>query len=116
MSEHANCHVEPVEKQVDPAALASADVAYLAVWGMGCPRCAMRVRNGLLDLDGVLTAQVFLADGLAVAAYDPARLVADDLVTAVAAAGNDGRHRYEAQVLKQLPVASARAWWGGSIV
>jgi len=27
---------------------------------MGCPRCATRVRNGLLTLDGVLVADVFL--------------------------------------------------------
>ena len=109
MSEHANCHVEPVEKPFDPAALASAEMAYLAVWGMGCPRCAMRVRNGLLGLDGVLTAEIFLADGLAVAAYDPARIVADDLVTAVAAAGNDGRHRYQARMIQRMP-AAARLW------
>jgi copper chaperone CopZ len=109
MSDHANCHVEPLEKQVDPVALASAEVAYLAVWGMGCPRCATRVRNGLLGLDGVLTAEIFLADGLAVAAYDPARIVTEDLVTAVAAAGNDGRHRYQARMIQRMP-AAARLW------
>ena len=109
MSEHENCHVEPMEKPVDPAALASAEIAYLAVRGMGCPRCAMRVRNGLLGLDGVLTAEILLADGLAVAAYDPARLAADDLVAAVGAAGNDGRHRYQAQLIQRMP-AAARLW------
>jgi copper chaperone CopZ len=109
MSEYVNCSVEPVEQQVDPAALASAEVAYLAVWGMGCPRCAMRVRDGLLSLDGVLRAEVLLAGGLAVAAYDPARLVADDLVAAVAAVGNDGRHNSQARMLQRMP-AAARLW------
>ncbi len=47
MSEHENCHVEPLDKPLDETALAKATAAYLAVWGMGCPRCALRVRNGL---------------------------------------------------------------------
>jgi copper chaperone CopZ len=106
VSEHTNCHVEPLEKPVDPVVLQSATAVFLMVQGMGCPRCAMRVRNGLLGLEGVLMADVFLEEGMAVAAYDPARVETGDLIGAVAAAGGDGRHHYEAQVIGQAPTDS----------
>jgi copper chaperone CopZ len=109
VSEHTNCHVEPLEKPIDPVALQSATAVFLMVQGMGCPRCAMRVRNGLLGLDGVLAAEIFLAEGLAVVAYDPTRVEGGDLVAAVAAAGNDGRHHYQAQVVGQAPADSVFA-------
>ena len=105
MNKRENCHVEPVEKPLDRTALSTAMVAYLAVWGMGCPRCAMRVRNGLLGLDDVLLADVFLEEGIAAVAYKPDRVTTEDLVTVVAAAGNDGRHHYRAKVVGQVPAA-----------
>jgi copper chaperone CopZ len=107
MEEHENCHVEPVNKPLDKEALASAEAAYLAVWGMGCPRCATRVRNGLLSLDGVLLADVFLDRGMAAAAYDPERVSPKDLVAAVAGAGNDGRHHYRAEIMTVMPASEA---------
>ena len=109
VSEHTNCHVEPLEKPVDQEALQNATAVFLTIQGMGCPRCAMRVRNGLLGLDGVLAADVFLEEGMAVAAYDPARVETGDLIAAVAAAGGDGRHHYQAQVIGRAPAASALA-------
>lgn len=109
MNEHENCHVEPVEKPLDRAALATAIIAYLAIRGMGCPRCAMRVRNGLLSLDGVLLADVFLENGMAAVAYNPEQVFPNDLVRAVAAAGNDSRHYYQAQVMGLLSAAKALA-------
>ena len=98
--EHENCHVDPLDKPVDLEGLASAMIAYLAVRGMGCPRCAMRVRNGLLSLDGVLLADVHHEHGIAAVAYIPQRLIPDDLVLAVSCAVNDGRHNYQAQFIK----------------
>lgn len=112
MSEHEKCHVDPLEKPLDQAALGNAMAAYLAVWGMGCPRCAMRVRNGLLSLDRVLTAEVFLEQGLAAVFYDPEVITVDDLQMAVAAAGNDGRHHYRAILVDQMPVAEAYRMMG----
>ena len=109
MNEHTNCHIEPVEKPLDEAALANASTVNMVVQGMGCPRCVMRVRNGLLELDGVLAADVFLEEGRAVAAYDPAHVEIGDLIAAVAAAGGDDRHHYQAQVIGRAPAASARA-------
>ena len=105
MNEHENCHVEPLEKPLDQAALSTAMVAYLAVRGMGCPRCAMRVHNGLLSLDGVLLANVFLEEGITVVAYDPDQVAVGDLVMAVASAGNDGRHHYQARGISLVPAA-----------
>lgn len=110
MNEHENCHVDPLEKPLDEAALAKAMAAYLAVWGMGCPRCAMRVRNGLLSLEHVLFADVFLEKGLAIVAYDPERVTPDDLMMAVTLAGNDGRHNYRARVVGQASAAEALNW------
>ena len=110
MNEHENCHVEPLDKPLDEAALSTAMAAYLAVWGMGCPRCATRVRNGLLSLEAVLFVEVFREKGLAIVVYHPEQVRADDLVGAVAAAGNDGRHHYRARVVVEAP--AAQVLWG----
>ncbi len=101
------CHVEPFEKPFDQNALESADAVYLAVSGMGCPRCAMRVNNSLLNLDGVLLSEVVLENGIAAVAYDPARVTPADLVQAVSNAGNDGRHHYAARVFVQVSAREA---------
>lgn len=101
------CYVERVEREAGPAALKAATVAYLAVAGMGCPRCAIRVHNGLLRLDGVLAVQVSLEEGIAAAAYDPGRVSPPSLVQAVADAGNDGRHFYQAKIMAFMPAADA---------
>jgi copper chaperone CopZ len=103
MNENRDCQVYPVEKSFDPHALENAMAAYLVVQGMGCPRCAIRVRNGLLSLDGVLLAEVQLEQGIAAAAFDPQRVTLDDLITAVASAGNDGRHHYQAELIREAP-------------
>lgn len=107
MDDHENCHVEPVEKPLDQVALSKAQAAILTVSGMGCSRCALRVRNGLLSLDGVLVADVHLERGVAVVAFDPKRAGLDNLLTAVAAAGNDGRHNYQAQSLGTMRASEA---------
>lgn len=107
MNQTDDCHVEPVQKPLDPCALESADVVYLAVSGMGCPRCATRVNNSLLNLDGVLLSEVILENGLAAVAYDPGRVTPADLVRAVSNAGNDGRHHYAARVFLQVSAREA---------
>ncbi len=107
MKEQDNCYVDPLEKPLDTEALSKAMVAYLAVGGMGCPRCAMRVRNGLLGLDGVLLVEVQLERGVAAAAYDQNKVNINDLLWAVAESGNDGRHNYSAQFINQIPAEVA---------
>ncbi|MBZ0294891.1 MAG: cation transporter [Anaerolineae bacterium] len=114
MRRDENCHVDVLEKPIDREALATAQAAFLAVRGMGCPRCATRVHNGLLQLDGVLLVEVTLEIGLAAVAYDPAQVEPPDLVHAVAEAGNDGRHRYQAEVVKLVPAMDVPALLAGS--
>ncbi len=108
MNDDQSCHVEPVVKPLDQAALEQSLTAVLAVSGMGCPRCAMRVRNSILQLDGVVLVDVILERGLAGVAYDPGKVTTGDLTQAVAAAGNDGHHVYRAEFVQNIP--SAQAW------
>lgn len=107
MNEHEDCYVEPVEKTLDGAALQTAEAVLLHISGMGCPRCAMRVRNGLLIQPGVLYANVDLEYGVATVAYDPEQIVPEALVTAVTAAGDDGRHYYQARIWQSMPAYQA---------
>lgn len=94
------CSVEVLPQRVpSPEQLRGASGVFLLVSGMGCPTCALRVRNGLLGLDGVLDAQVNLGRGLAQVLYDPARLQVEQLPQAVAAAGRESHHHYSAQLL-----------------
>jgi copper chaperone CopZ len=93
-----NCHVEPLRKQVSTEETNEAQMATLAVEGMGCVHCATRVRNGLLSLDGVVSANIDLAAGLALVDYIPARTNPDALIQAVAAAGHDGHHNYRVSI------------------
>jgi copper chaperone len=79
--------------------LNEAQMATLAIWGMGCPGCVTRVRNSLLRLDGVVSADIDLERGLALVDYLPAKTDPHALVLAVASAGNDGRHNYQAAVI-----------------
>lgn len=107
MNHDQNCHVDPLQKPLDRQAFESARAAILGVGGMGCPTCAMRVRNGLLQLDGVLLAEVFLEQGIAAVAFDGQRLAPNQLVAAVGAAGNDGRHHYVAHLLNTMAATEA---------
>lgn len=94
-----NCHVEPIQKAVLDSVLKNADTTLLAVSGMGCVNCAARVRNGLVSLEGVHHAEIYLEMGLAEVYFDNKMVTPEMLITAVADAGNDGRHHYEAQVV-----------------
>ena len=95
-----NCHVDAFQKEVNAEDLDNAKVAYLAVEGMGCPRCALRVQNGLNRLEGVYQAEVYLQLHAAEVYYDPMKVQVDDLVNAVASAGDAQMHHYRALVIK----------------
>ena len=94
-----NCYVEPIYKTASPDQIQNADNATLAVWGMGCENCVTRVRNSLLSLDGVYGVDVYLNMALAEVSYDSRRISANELVDAVSRAGNDGRHKYRAELI-----------------
>ncbi|MFQ5846894.1 MAG: heavy-metal-associated domain-containing protein [Candidatus Methylomirabilales bacterium] len=99
MQHEGNCHVDPVQKTVDPEALARAETAVLGVTGMGCQTCVTRVRNSLLSHQGVMQVQIDLFSALALVHYDPEQIEPQGLMEAVAAAGSDGRHVYRASVV-----------------
>lgn len=94
-----NCHVEPIQKTALDHVIQSADRILLSISGMGCQNCATRVRNGLLSLDGVHDAEVMLNMRMAEVYFDEKKVSAEMLVLAVAEAGNDGRHNYQAQAI-----------------
>ena len=94
-----NCHVEPIQKAVLDSVIKNADTTLLAVSGMGCVNCAARVRNGLVSLEGVHHAEIYLNMGLAEVYFDGKKVTPEILIRAVAEAGNDGRHHYEAKVV-----------------
>lgn len=96
-----NCHVDEYRKEVRAEDMQKAQVAYLAVEGMGCPRCALRVQNGLNRLDGVFEASVYLENAVAEVYYDASQVKLQDMVNAVASAGDAQKHRYRAQVIEQ---------------
>lgn len=91
-----NCHVEPVQKTVTPEERKTVKRVLLTVQGMGCSNCAMRVRNSLVALKGVINADVDHATGTAEVEFNPHIVAIPALVGAVAQAGNDGRHAYSA--------------------
>ncbi len=95
-----HCHVETIEKPVDEAALRSSAAALLRVDGMGCGGCATRVRNGLLKVPGVLAAKVELAESVVRVNFDSSSTPVQDLLNAVADAGDGSDHYYRATLLE----------------
>ena len=86
-------------------------VAYLKISGMGCPKCEERVRAALLRLDGVALADVRLSAKLAGILYDPQQVTPTELVAAVAAAGDDGIHKYSSEFLAQVSAELTQLGW-----
>lgn len=96
---------DPLDQVQGLAMPPSTMVAFLAVWGAGSPGCATRVRKRLLDLNGVLTAEI--QHGIAGAFFDPRRVTVNDLKTAVMMPGDNDYHRYRAEVIDHMSVAVA---------
>jgi Cu+-exporting ATPase len=61
----------------------------LAIEGMTCASCAMRIEKGLKKVAGVDAAAVNLATERATVTYDPTVATADDLIAKVRATGYD---------------------------
>jgi len=96
MEHDSNCHVEIFHKPFDEKRVSQVSLANLRIGGMGCHNCAIRVRNALLQLDGVDWVDVDLDTGQAQVAYDASSIAPERFIQAVSAAGNDGRHEYRA--------------------
>src|SRR5262249_54040632 len=73
--------------------------ARLALEGMTCASCAMRIEKGLKKLPGVADASVNLATERATVSYDPTQATMDDLVAKVEAVG------YKATPIAERPPA-----------
>lgn len=99
MDDH--CHVDPIEKTATAEELESTTTAYLAISGMGCPRCAMRVRNSLFTVHGISDATIDHLTGMGKVVFAPGLTSISAIVEAVARAGNDGQHKYWAVLLGQ---------------
>lgn len=63
----------------------------LAVPGMSCATCPIRVETALNRADGVVSAQASLDDKQARVTYDPARIDMAGLIEAIAEAGFTAR-------------------------
>lgn len=75
-------------------------VAYLIIAGMGCSNCAARIQSALMSIQGVSEVIVDHREGFGQVTYNP-QLVSDMLfVQTVKSAGNDGHHRYDAQLIE----------------
>ncbi len=87
----ATIHLPNTETETSTPILPSAPIATktaeLAVSGMTCASCVMRVERKLKKLPGVADAAVNLATERATVTYDPAQAGPDTLVRAVEAAG-----------------------------
>jgi copper chaperone CopZ len=92
------CHVEPVRKTIKPEEMEVTTQVTLAIQGMGCPNCAIRVQNSLIKVSGVIEAEVNHMSGVADVVYNPNLTTQKVLVEAVVHAGGDGRHSYSAQI------------------
>ncbi|HEX8732275.1 MAG TPA: heavy metal-associated domain-containing protein, partial [Ktedonobacterales bacterium] len=70
----------PVEATTPERAATQPDAtATLAVEGMTCASCALRIEKGLKKLPGVADASVNLATEQATVSYDAAQVAVDDL-------------------------------------
>lgn len=94
-----NCEVKPLHKKMSAEEYHKTRLTHLAVTGMGCPNCAARVHNSLIALHGVTSVQVDHIAGTAQVTFNPDLVAFPELLVAVAQAGNDGRHAYQAVLL-----------------
>jgi P-type Cu+ transporter len=89
---------EVEETQARPAVTAT-----LALEGMTCASCAMRIEKGLKKLPGVTDASVNLATERATVHYDAAQVQVDDLLKKVSAVGYSATPLGEAATAPPVP-------------
>jgi Cu+-exporting ATPase len=75
----------------------------LALEGMSCASCAMRIEKGLKKLPGIIDAQVNLATEQGTVTYDPAQANVDQMLQKVEAIG------YKATPIEQMAPSIAQA-------
>jgi len=92
-------HIEPVQKTATAEELENNIAIILAIFGMYCPRCALRVRNSLISTTGVTEALVDYMAGMAKVVFNPDLVIPPVLLEAVERAGADGQYEYWAILL-----------------
>ena len=93
-----NCHVTRFNKEV-VLENEQVETIILDVTRMGCPNCANRVHNRLIDHPGVAKAEIHHETGKVEVAYIPAKISLPQLIDLVAEAG-DNRHTYQAALFE----------------
>lgn len=99
-----NCHVAIEIKEHGSNASSNQRESLLRIKGMGCQNCANRVHNSILKQYGVYDVLVDLEMRSAQIHYDADKVTIDQLISAVNAAGNDGRHNYSAALIAYLTI------------
>ncbi len=96
--------VEPVEKAICADEQAQAQMARLLIIGLVCPNCAARVRNALLRLEGVVSADVDWTSGLAFIDFVPGAIDPHSMMRAVYKAGAEAGDCFRAAVIPRKEV------------
>jgi copper chaperone CopZ len=99
------CHVNAVHKIPSVEEQRNANLVMLNLRGVGCSNCAIRVRNRLILLTGVLDVYVDHLRRHARVVFNPDLVAVSELLDAVGRAGGDGIHEYRAEVeeIKKIP-------------
>lgn len=97
------CDIKAIQKTISEEEKQTTQVTYLAIEGLNCPNCAIRVRNALLNVLGVTDANIDSTLGLGEVTFNPALLERASLIDIVSNAGGDGIHSYSAKFLSNLP-------------
>lgn len=98
MKGHRKYYSKSQKRKLDEADSPNICTAYLMVWGMGSPDCAVRVYNALSRAKGVVQVGIVLERGVAAAVYDAGSTTPEEIVKAVAEIDCTGRHKYSAEL------------------
>lgn len=91
--------VSPNEKRAAPTERLNTVIAYLAIFGMECSRCATSIRNSLLGIYGVRSAEVEYVMRVSRVVFVPNLTEVPALMEAVVRAGTGEQHKYGAMLL-----------------
>ena len=94
------CQITPVHKSITEEEKLTTLVTYLAISGLNCPNCALRVKNALMNEYGVIDALIDHADGLGEITFNPNLIEKSKLLKIISSAGGDGVHSYSAIIME----------------
>jgi copper chaperone CopZ len=94
------CDIKAIHKTIVDEENKISQVTFLAISGLNCPNCAIRVRNALLNVYGVTDAIIDHIDGLGEVTYNPNLVERERITDIVSKAGGDGIHSYKAMILE----------------